>query len=143
MPGDAATLPKPAIGSIQIGQDGKPWVAGYRCPDCGAAFIETSLACRRCASRKPPEIFHASDTGVVYAWTIVARSYPGVVTPFASVIIDLSDGLTLKGTLRGIDMDKVAFGLPVKLVFDDAGGAVDANGTPYVGFHFIPSNGAN
>jgi hypothetical protein len=34
-------------------------------------------------------------------------------------------------------------GLPVTLVFDDAGGAVDAHGLTYVGFHFVPQEGVH
>jgi uncharacterized OB-fold protein len=77
----------------------------------------------------------------VYAWTVVERSYPGVTVPFISVIVDLSDGLTLKGTLRGVDALSLQGGMPVALAFDDAGGARDANGAPYVGYHFVAARG--
>jgi hypothetical protein len=67
------------------------------------------------------------------------RSFPGVPVPFISVIVDLDDGLTVKGTLRHIDPAAVRGGLPVTLVFDDAGGARDDSGAGYVGFHFEPA----
>ncbi|MBV1687873.1 OB-fold domain-containing protein [Novosphingobium sp. G106] len=139
---DSLVMPKPATGVIRIGADGRPWIEGFRCGDCGAAFTEQTMACRRCASRNAPEAFRAVDTGKLYSWSVVHRSYPGVAVPFVSAIVDLEDGLTLKGTLRGVDADAVRQGMPVALVFDDAGGARDKDGVPYVGFHFIPRGDA-
>ena len=69
---------------------------------------------------------------------MVERSYPGVAVPFVSAIVDLDGGLALKGTLRGASAESLRMGLPVRLVFDDAGGARDKEGAPYIGFHFVP-----
>lgn len=73
---------------------------------------------------------------------MVHRSYPGVAVPFVSVIVDMADGLTLKGTLRDAAAADLRQGLPVRLVFDDAGGAHDKESAPYVGFHFLPQGEA-
>jgi uncharacterized OB-fold protein len=118
-------------------------VEGFRCGECGAVVPEPTMACRRCACRIPPEGFRASNAGSLYSWTIVARSYPGIAVPFVSAIVDLEDGLTLKGTLKEADPSALRPGLPVSLVFDDAGGARDRDGMPYIGFHFIPKGGAS
>ena len=69
---------------------------------------------------------------------MVERSYPGVTVPFVSAIVDLDDGLTLKGTVIGVAPGSLRQGLPLRLVFDDAGGACDKDGAPYIGFHFEP-----
>ena len=82
-------------------------------------------------------------SGKLFTWSMVHRSFPGIAVPFLSVIVDLDDGLTLKGTLRDAGEDDVKAGLPVTLVFDDAGGAKDANGAGFVGFHFVPSAQTN
>ena len=132
---------KPGHGAIRIRAGEAPWIAGFRCSNCGAVVTEQTMACRRCASRKPLQPFRASERGSVYAWTVVERSYPGVAVPFVSVIVDLSDGLTLKGTLRSVAIESVRAGMPVALVFDDAGGAHDGSGAPYIGFHFEPATG--
>ena len=100
------------------------------------------MVCRKCGSRTGPKAFAAEQTGVVYSWCLVHRSYPGVAVPFVSAIVDLAGGPSLKGTLRGIAPDAVRAGLPVRLVFDDAGGALDVAGTPYVGFHFLAQGDA-
>jgi hypothetical protein len=68
---------------------------------------------------------------------MVYRSYPGIEVPFVSAIVDLDDGLSLKGTVRGVAADDLRQGLPLRLVFDDAGGARDKDGAAYVGFHFL------
>jgi hypothetical protein len=70
---------------------------------------------------------------------VVERSYPGIKVPFVSAIVDLDDGLTLKGTVLCGDPAGLRQGLPLRLVFDDAGGAKDKDGVPYIGFHFVPA----
>ena len=139
---DSLVVPKPAASVVRIGANARPSIEGFRCDDCGAVFSEQTMACRRCASRTPPVGFRATEAGRVHSWTVVHRSYPGIAVPFVSAIIDLDDGLTLKGTLRDVDPARVRSGLPVQLVFDDAGGARDKEGVPYVGFHFVPEGDA-
>jgi uncharacterized protein len=97
------------------------------------------MACRRCASRTAPAAYRGGSKGRLYTWSVVERSYPGVAVPFVSAIIDLEDGLTLKGTLRGVDVAGLAAGLPVTLVFNDADGALGKNGENYIGYHFVPA----
>jgi uncharacterized OB-fold protein len=132
---DTALLPRPGHSTIRIGTHGEAWIEGYRCAACHAVFAEATLGCRACASRSAPEPFKAGETGKLYTWSLVHRSFPGVAVPFVSAIVDLDDGLTLKGTLRA-DADTLRAGMPVRLVFDDAGGATDKEGVPYAGFHF-------
>lgn len=133
-----ASSPRPGTAFIRVADTHQPWIAGYRCPDCGAVALDKPLACRRCSSRKSLLEFHAAERGRIYTWTVVERSYPGVAVPFVSVIVDLDDGLTLKGTLREHAAGAERSGMRVRLLFDDAGGARDADGVPYVGYHFVP-----
>lgn len=134
--------PKPGHKAIRLGADGRAWVEGFRCGNCGACFPEATMACRACASRTAPAPYRASESGRLYSWSVVHRSYPGVPVPFVSAIVDLDDGLTLKGTLRDVDPAALGAGMAVRLVLDDAGGAKDKDGAPYVGFHFIPAGDA-
>lgn len=129
----------PAKKFIHIAENGSPLIQGYSCVDCGAVALDRTLACRKCASRTPQKPFEAAHFGRVYAWTIVERSFPGVPVPFISAVVDLDDGLCLKGTLKNADPQALTGGMRVKIVFDDAGGAKDETGTPYVGFHFAPA----
>ncbi len=96
------------------------------------------MACRACGSRTALDPFLVARTGKVFSWAIIHRSYPGIAVPFVSAIVDLDGGMTLKGTLRDVHSAALCVGLPVAVVFDDAGGARDSEGNPYVGFHFEP-----
>jgi uncharacterized OB-fold protein len=141
--GETALLPRPGNKVIKLGGDGAPYIQGYRCDACGAVVAEPTMACRACASRTPPSAFKAVQAGKLWSWSIVSRSYPGVAVPFVSAIVDLDDGLTLKGTVKGVSDDALRQGLPLRLVFDDAGGARDKEGAPYIGFHFVPEGAAS
>ena len=136
-----AAAARPGHPSIRIDESGDPWLRGFRCGACGAVMPDQTLACRACAARGSTAPFRAAPHGRLHAWTVVHRSYPGVAVPFVSAIVDLADGLTLKGTLRGVDGAALAAGLPVALVFDDAGGATDREGAPFIGFHFVSAAG--
>lgn len=101
-------------------------------------MAEPTLCCRACGSRTPPAPYESPAQGKLVTWAVVHRSFPGVAVPFVSAIVDLDGGLTLKGTLRDAANGALRAGLPVMVEFDDAGGAVDGEGHPYVGYHFRP-----
>jgi uncharacterized OB-fold protein len=137
LPADTITMPKPGHKSIALDAAGKPFIQGYRCDACGAVVPEPSMACRACGDRAGPAPFRSAETGRLWTWSVVHRSYPGIKVPFVSAIVDLDDGLTLKGTVIGAVDGQLRQGLPLRLVFDDAGGATDKDGAPWIGFHFI------
>jgi uncharacterized protein len=124
--------------AVRVGDDNSAWIEAQRCGSCGAVMLGAIMACRSCGSTDRLEPYRAAQTGRVFSWTVVHRSYPGIPVPFVSAIVDLDGGPTLKGTLQNVDPADVQADLPVHLVFDDAGGARDAQGAPYVGFHFLP-----
>lgn len=133
---------RPGTKIIRVGPDGEAWIEGFRCPACNAVMTVQTMACRSCGGRDLPAPYRSPETGKLFSWSIVHRSYPGVEVPFVSAIVDLDGGMTIKGTLRGVQTDELKSGLPVQLVFDDAGGAVDQSGAPYIGFHFVPQEDA-
>jgi uncharacterized OB-fold protein len=138
---ETAAGPTPAAPYIKYGARGDLHIEALRCEDCGAASLLTHAACRHCGSRKEQLAYVAPNSGVLEQWTVVARSFPGVKVPFVSAIVRLDDGPLLKGVLREIDPDPEAIkvGAKVKVVFDDANGAVDKAGNPYVCFFFEPA----
>jgi uncharacterized OB-fold protein len=77
--------------------------------------------------------------GKLYSYTIVHRSFPGVRTPFVMAIVDMEDGLTMRGTLEDIEPrpEAIAFNLPLRLKFRDSGQR-DAEGRPYLTYVFVP-----
>ena len=134
---DNTTVLKPGHRSIVLDGSGKPFIQGYRCGACGAALPEQTMACRACGDRTHPAPFRSPETGQLWTWSVVHRSYPGIKVPFVSAIVDLDGGLTLKGTVIGASDAQLRQGLPLRLVFDDAGGATDKDGAPWIGFHFV------
>ena len=135
-------MPKAGNKSVRVGEDGSHWIEGYRCGVCGAVIPVATMACRACSSCVPPEAYRSAETGTLYTWSVVYRSYPGVEVPFVSAIVDLDGGLSFKGTLKGVEPNRLKSGMPVRLVFDNAGGTADADGNPYVGFHFVAGEAA-
>jgi hypothetical protein len=83
---------------------------------------------------------HLAETGKLYAFTVVYRSFPGVQTPFIDVIVDLDDGAHIKGVLQGVSPDpaSIPFDLPVKVAYGEAD-PVNAPGKPHLTYHFIPA----
>lgn len=62
-----------------------------------------------------------AETGRIYTWSIIYRSFPGIDTPFIDVIVDLDDGAHIKGILKGVDPDPQTdyFDMPVQVDFQE------------------------
>jgi uncharacterized OB-fold protein len=132
---------KPALPCIKTAADGAPYIEGLRCRTCSAVMPDQRLACPACGSRAGFDGFKAAETGVLHAYSIVRRSFPGVEVPFISAVVDLDDGLTLKGNLLGVAPEPEALtpNLRVKLVFGDALGRTDKEGSSYIAYFFEPA----
>lgn len=121
-------------------EGGKPYLQGSRCTACGHPYVGEREVCAKCLARGNMEPIHLAETGKLYAFTVVHRSFPGVVTPFVDAVVDLDDGTHLKGTLLDVtpDPDKIAFDLPVKVVYRETT-PVGAGGQPYLAYFFVPA----
>ncbi len=120
-------------------ENGKPYLAGSRCIACGHIFVGDRTVCAKCTKRGQMEPVRLSETGKVYVFTIVHRSFPDAQTPFIDVIVDLDDGAHIKGTLIGLEPDPehVPFGLCVKIVYRQAV-PIGGDGKPYFTYAFAP-----
>jgi len=129
----------PVVDYLQVPTQGEPFLQGQKCRECGAVFIDTRLHCARCAARNSMQPCRLSNTGKLFAFTVVQRSYPGIPVPFVSAIVDLDGGGTVKGNLVNIDPDptKIKAGLPVELVYKQAPWG-DEKGNQYLMFYFQP-----
>jgi uncharacterized OB-fold protein len=80
--------------------------------------------------------------GELYAYSIVHRSFPGIEVPYISAVVDLEDGTAIKGNLINVEPDpeKIEFGMPVEVVFDDALGRKDKDGNSYLSYFFQPAS---
>ena len=122
--------------------DAAPYLAGSRCGACGEVFVGARATCAKCTARDQMAPVHLAQTGKLYDFTVVYRSFLGVKVPFIDAIVDLDDGAHLKGTLMGVDPDPatIQFGMPVKVEFREA---VPAGADrPYLTYVFVPAEGA-
>ena len=81
-----------------------------------------------------------ANTGTLYVYSIVHRSFPGIEVPYVSAIVDLDGGGTVKGNLINVEADpeKIPFGMPVEVVYKDALGRKDREGNSYISYFFQP-----
>jgi uncharacterized protein len=132
---------RPIISYLKLPEDGEPYLEGWRCDACGEIYLEPRSACGHCLARNRISAVKLSNSGKIYNWTIVHRNFPGVAVPFASVIVDLDGGGTVKGNLIGIEPvpESIRFDMPVKTVFQPIE-KTDSAGNVYIGYFFAPAD---
>lgn len=141
MTAELSAGPLPAASYIVVNADGSAGFSFQSCTACGTCFLEAErLACARCGARE----FTAKavgNAGTLHSYSIVHRGFPGVAVPFVSAVVDLDDGPSLKGNLRGVPFDPAAIstGMRVQVVFDNALGRQDAAGNSYISHFFEPA----
>ena len=141
MPQDrVATGPLPVVPFLKIPDHGDPYLEGSVCQRCEAVFLGARTACSKCGARDGLQTRPLSNQGTLHAYSIVHRSFPGVVVPYVSAIVDLEGGGSIKGNLINVEPDpkKIPFGLAVELVYADALGRKDAEGNSYLSYFFQP-----
>lgn len=124
---------------VQFDEGGHPWLQGMRCSNCGAVFPGRRLACGSCGRRDALALTKLSERGTLYTYTIVRRSFPGVVVPFVAAVVDLEGGGSINGTLLEAEPDpaKLPNDMPVKVIFRDTG-QQDKEGRHFLSHFFVP-----
>jgi hypothetical protein len=130
----------PVVDYLKLPENGDPFLEGHKCSKCGAIFLGERKVCSSCFSRDSLEAVKLNNTGKLYSYSIVCRSFPGIDVPYISAIVDLDGGGTIKGNLIDVEPDpeKIKFDMPVEIIFDDALGRKDADGNSYVSYFFKP-----
>jgi uncharacterized OB-fold protein len=132
---------QPLASFIKVDGTGVPYLEGVRCTSCGEVLLESRRGCPKCASIGTLEPVRLSQTGRLFSYTIVHRSFPGVETPFVSAVVELDGGGFLKGNLVDVDPQPAAlpFEMPVRVRFDHpkVPGKLDFDLLRYV---FVPGN---
>ena len=138
---DTTAKPLPAVEFLKIPEDGEPYLEGYKCSACGAILLAERPACPKCTARGTLQATRLSNKGKLYAFSVVYRSFPGIDVPYVSAIVDLEGGGTVKGNLVDVDPDpaKIAFDMPVEVVYRDALGRKDRDGNAYLSYFFRPA----
>ena len=130
----------PVVDYLRLPENGDPFLEGHKCSKCGAIFLGERKVCSSCFSRDTLEAVKLNNTGKLYSYSIVCRSFPGIDVPYISAIVDLDGGGTIKGNLIDVEPDpeKIKFDMPVEIIFDDALGRKDADGNSYISYFFKP-----
>jgi uncharacterized OB-fold protein len=115
-----ARVLQPLGSFIKVDSAGNPFLEGVRCAACGEVLLETRRGCPKCSALGTLEPVRLSETGRLFSYTIVHRSFPGIETPFVSAIVELDGGGFLKGNLVGVDPSPAAlhFDMQVSVRFD-------------------------
>ena len=92
----SSTGPLPVVPFLKIPADGDPYLEGHRCDACDAVFLGPRTVCSKCGSRDEMQARPLSNTGTLYTYSIVHRSFPGIDVPYVSAVVDLDGGGTLK-----------------------------------------------
>jgi uncharacterized OB-fold protein len=89
-----------------------------KCTGCGKINFPPRLVCPSCSSREF-ETVKLSDEGKILTYTIIRVSSETFSreTPYAVAIIEVNDGARLMAMIADTDLDNVAIGKNVKLVF--------------------------
>ena len=125
-----------------IPEEGDPYLEGYKCGACDATYLGSRTVCSKCGARDQLAAVKLPNSGKLYSYSIVHRSFPGIDVPYVSAVVDLEDGTAIKGNLINVEPDpeKIDFGMPVEVVFDDALGRKDRDGNSYLSYFFQPAS---
>ena len=130
----------PVVEYLKLPEGGEPELEGHKCSECGCIFLGERNVCSNCFARDSMQCIKLNNTGKLYSYSIVFRSFPGIEVPYISAIVDLDGGGTVKGNLIDCepDPDKINFDMPVEVIFDDALGRKDKDGNSYISYFFKP-----
>lgn len=131
----------PAVEYLRLPPEGDPYLEGHKCGDCASIYLGARNVCSKCFARNKMELVRLADTGKLYVYSIVHRSFPGIEVPYISAIVDLDGGGTVKSNLINVEPDpaKINMGMAVKVVYKDALGRKDKDGNSYISFFFEPA----
>ncbi len=132
--------PLPAVPYIKIPDGADPYLEAQKCGSCGSTFLGERDVCSKCGARDQMSAIKLPNSGKLYSFSIVHRSFPGIEVPYISAIIDLDDGTAIKGNLINVEPDpeKIEFDMPVEVIFADALGRKDKEGNSYLSYFFQP-----
>lgn len=134
--------PLPVTDFVKIPESGDPYLEGLKCNKCSSIFVGERSVCSKCFARESLQPIKLANTGKLYVYSIVHRSFPNVAVPYISAIVDLDGGGTVKGNLINIEPDpeKIQYDMPVEVVFKDALGRKDKAGNAYLSYFFQPKS---
>ena len=67
----------PVVNYLKLPEGEDPYLEGHKCSNCGSIFLGERNVCSNCFSRDTIEAVKLSNTGKLYSYSIVFRSFPG------------------------------------------------------------------
>ncbi len=133
-----ATEAPSIVAHLKRDANGKPFLQGSKCAACSHTFVGEREICARCYARDAMAPVALSESGKLYAYTIVHRSFPGVETPFIDIIADLDDGSHIKGILKDVpaELDNLKFDMPVRIDYREV--VPPGSNEKYLAYFFVP-----
>jgi uncharacterized OB-fold protein len=132
--------PRPIVHYLNLAP--RPHLVGSKC-SCGAVFLGTHrLACSKCGSTGPFDHVELSTQGKIYVFSVVHQSFPGIPTPYITVVVDLPEGASVRANLLDYDVataekdPRKLFDMPVEMTTYVSG--KDREGHDVVAFGFRP-----
>src|SRR5271169_6049805 len=96
------TGPRPIVPFLKLGA--QPYLEGSKCKTCGAIFLDPKrIACSKCGAAAPFDKVKLSNKGKVWVFSVVHQSFPGIKTPYITAIVDLPEGVSVRGLLLDVD----------------------------------------
>lgn len=121
-------------------EKGEPWLLGNRCPRCGTTYLGKRMACSKCSYSGSFEEVQLSKKGKLYVFSVVYQSIPPIKTPYVTCVVDLPEGVAVRGALREVEPDPgaIEFDMEVEMFFESAG--VNDEGSQVISFYFRPAD---
>ena len=110
----------PIVPFLRLPEDPKEqaYLWGSKCGACGATFLGERIACGKCGATDAFEEVRLSNEGEIYVFSVVHQTVPGLDAPYIAAIIDLPEGVSVRGNVYGLDPAKPSpdwFGKKVKM----------------------------
>jgi uncharacterized OB-fold protein len=117
--------------------DSKPYLIGSKCSKCGVYLFPSKKICPACFDDAMPEV-SLSRRGKVYSYTIIRQAASGFHVPYATVYVDLPEGVRVfaQCDLSCWEKGEPKIGQEVELVLGSV--RTDEQGNQVIGIKFNP-----
>jgi uncharacterized OB-fold protein len=120
---------------FEVTADGRGFLVGSRCSNCGAHFFPIREACAGCL-HDSLETVRFSTAATLYTFSVVRQSTPQFEVPYALGYVDLPEGVRVLAQLTGRDPEDYQIGMEMELVVEPFG--TDEEGKEMAGYRFRP-----
>lgn len=93
---------------------------GGKCRKCGKIHLPPRPLCDKCLSTEF-EWVELPQNGKLLTYTIIHVAPPQFqnIAPYAVGIIQLENGVKIPGMIKGVPLDKIKVGMPLKMEFEE------------------------